>query len=264
MWESSQEGVLFDKEKTCLICYPAGKEQASYVVPSEVEMIDMAAFSFAENLTSISMPDSVYNIGAYAFSNCKGLKRLDIPSGVEDIPFGLVQRCTGLSEIVIPASVTSIGRAFFDECENLEAIIPSTDYSIVFSNNQNVGEALVTITFKGNYAGSLKKSFRIVPKGTSIIKIRAKKKAFTVKWKKQAVQTTGYEIQYSTNSKYKKGTAKIVKVKKNKTVSRTISKLKAKRKYYVRIRTYKNVKINGVNTNLYSGWSKTKKVTAKR
>lgn len=118
----SEDGILFNKEKTCLMCYPAGKEQASYVVPSVVKIIDMAAFSFAENLTVISIPDSVYEIGTYAFSNCKGLKRLDIPSGVEDIPFGLVQRCTSLTEIVIPASVTSIGRAFFDDCENLEAI----------------------------------------------------------------------------------------------------------------------------------------------
>ncbi|MCM1434389.1 MAG: fibronectin type III domain-containing protein [Clostridiales bacterium] len=90
----------------------------------------------------------------------------------------------------------------------------------------------------------------------------AGKKKFTVKWKKQSAQTTGYEIQYATDSKFTQN-KKTVTVSKNKTTSKVVSKLKAKKKYYVRIRTYKTVKVNGKNTKIYSSWSKAKTVTTK-
>ena len=99
----------------------------------------------------------------------------------------------------------------------------------------------------------------IVPKGTSISKLKAGKKQFKVTWKKQKTQTTGYEVQYSTNKKFKSGNKK-VKIKKNKTTSSTVKKLKAKKKYYVRIRTYKTV--NG--KKIYSDWSKVKNVKTKK
>ena len=82
-----------------------------------------------------------------------------------------------------------------------------------------------------------------------------------MKWNKQTTQTTGYQIQYSTSSKFKG--AKTVAVSKNKTTSTTVSKLLAKKKYYVRIRTYKTVKVNGKSTKLYSSWSKAKTVKVK-
>ena len=111
---------------------------------------------------------------------------------------------------------------------------------------------------QGSYSGTVTKTFDIVPKGTKISKVTAKKKGFLVKWKKQAVQTSGYEIQYSVNGKFK--SAKTAgNIKANKT-SKTVSKLKAKKKYYVRIRTYKTV--NG--KNYYSDWSAKKSVKTKK
>ncbi|MFR8247167.1 MAG: fibronectin type III domain-containing protein [Roseburia sp.] len=72
----------------------------------------------------------------------------------------------------------------------------------------------------------------------------ASKNTVTVKWKKQTKQTAGYEIQYSTSSKFTKKTTKTVKAaKKNSMTSKKITKLKAKKKYYVRIRTYQTVKV---------------------
>ena len=85
-----------------------------------------------------------------------------------------------------------------------------------------------------------------------------------MKWRKQTSQTTGYQIQYSTSRKFAKKTTKEVLVKKNKTISTSIVNLKAKKKYYVRIRTYKTVKVNGKSIKLYSEWSKVKKVTVKK
>ena len=115
---------------------------------------------------------------------------------------------------------------------------------------------------KGKYQGTISKTYDILPKGISIAKLTAKPKGFTVKWKKQSNQTSGYQIQYATNKSFK--SAKIKTVTKNKTTQLTLQKLKAKKKYYVRIRTYKTVKVNGKSVKLYSGWSKAKSVTTKR
>ena len=92
---------------------------------------------------------------------------------------------------------------------------------------------------------------------TRITSVKSQSKAFTVKWKKKS-GITGYQIQYSTNSKFKKGN-KSIKIKNAKTVSKKITKLKVAKKYYVRVRTYKLAKKN----NLYSSWSKKKCVTTK-
>lgn len=135
------------------------------------------------------------------------------------------------------------------------ALSAGADYSINYSNNTDVGTASVVITGKGDYSGTVRKSFTIIPKGTSLSKATAAKKAFKVLWKKQAAQTTGYEIRCSTKKNFKSG-VKTVKVTSNNTTSRTIKKLSAKKTYYIRIRTYKT--ING--QTYYSAWSGTKKV----
>ena len=132
------------------------------------------------------------------------------------------------------------------------------DYSISYKNNKNVGTATVIITGKGNYTGTVTKTFKINPKGTSLKKLTARKKQIKTKWNKQKNETTGYQVQYSTNKNFKSGN-KTIKIKKNKTTSITVKKLKAKKKYYVRIRTYKTV--NG--KKYYSGWSKILNVKTK-
>ena len=88
---------------------------------------------------------------------------------------------------------------------------------------------------------------------TSITSLSAKDNGFKIKWKKKS-GITGYQIQYSTNSKFKKGN-KSIKIKNAKTISKKITKLKASKKYYIRIRTYKGKK--------YSNWSKKKNIIIK-
>lgn len=105
---------------------------------------------------------------------------------------------------------------------------------------------------------TLTEKFIINPKGTSISKLSKAKKSFTVKWKKQNTQTTGYRLIYSMNSKFKTEN-KYVMITSNKTTSKSIKKLKAKKKYYIRICTYKTVG----GTKYYSGWSSVKSVTTK-
>ena len=140
--------------------------------------------------------------------------------------------------------------------------IDLSNYDIKYSNakSKKVGEYSVTITFKGNkYTGEKTLTYTIIPKGTSILKLKTGKKMFNVTWKKQTTETTGYQIQYSTDKKFIKNNKK-VNINKNKTTSKLIKKLKGKKKYYVRIRTYK--KING--KKIYSSWSKVKNIKTKK
>lgn len=137
-------------------------------------------------------------------------------------------------------------------------LIEGKDYTVTYaSGRKNVGKYAVKVSFKGNYRGSRTEYFKIIPKGTALSKLTAGKKSFTVKWKKQATQTSGYQLQYSTNASY--SGAKAVAIKSPNAVSKTIKGLAAKKYYYVRVRTYKTV--GGVN--YFSGWSKSIKVKTK-
>ncbi len=131
----------------------------------------------------------------------------------------------------------------------------SENYMVSYPNSVTPGKYYVIIDY-GEFK-QLKKAFTILPKGTSLKKINRGKKMFSVSWNKQAVQTSGYQIQYSRNGKYIG--AKLLTVKNpNKTYAK-ITKLAAKKYYVARIRTYKTV--GGVN--YYSAWSKSLKVKTK-
>lgn len=140
---------------------------------------------------------------------------------------------------------------------NGKALKNGKNYTISYSNNKKVGTAKVTIKGKGTYGGVITKTFKINPAKQKIKSLKAKSKGFTVNWT-QKDSGTGYEIQYSTNSSFKGATKKTVKNKK--TSKATYSKLKAKKKYYVRVRTYTDV--NG--TRYYGSWSAAKSVTTKK
>lgn len=136
------------------------------------------------------------------------------------------------------------------------------DYSVAYSSNKNVGKAKVTVTGLGDYTGTVSETFKINPKGTSVFRLTAAQKGFTVKWKKQTAKMstsriTGYQIRYSTKSSMK--SAKTVTISGYSKYSKKVAKLKAKKKYYVQVRTYKTV--SGIK--YYSSWSAKKTVTTK-
>ena len=142
--------------------------------------------------------------------------------------------------------------------KNKKAINPYY-YTVSYSSNTNPGTAKVSVKFRNGYSGTVTKTFTINPKGTTISSVTAASKAFTVKWKKYATQTTGYEIWIATNSGFTKG-KKSYFVTSNSTTSKKITKLSGKKKYYVKIRTYKTVS----GKKYYSSWSATKSVTTKK
>ena len=125
-----------------------------------------------------------------------------------------------------------------------------TDYTVTYKDNKKIGKATITIKGKENYTDSIKKTFYILPKKTSLSMLTSKSKSLIISWKKQTSNTTGYQIKYSLNSDFSNSTK--VLVKNNKTTSKEINKLKGNKKYYVKIRTYKVVD----GQKIYSNWSK--------
>ena len=132
------------------------------------------------------------------------------------------------------------------------------DYKVSYNNNLYVGTATVTISGKRNFINSVTRTFTIVPKGIQIKKLKKGSKCFTATWGKNSIQTYGYQLEYALNKNFTSG-------KKSKTISNAyitttkIKKLKSKKTYYVRIRTYKESK----NKKYYSTWSTVKKVKTK-
>ena len=483
---SSENGVLFNKNKSELLVYPAGNSRKEYSIPDSVTTIGYYAFGYCTNLTSIIIPDSVTSMDNDAFTNCSKLVNITIPKNVTRIPMHAFYNCLNLTSITIPKSITTIDIYAFLSCSNLKNVyytgsandwaeieigghnscltdatihfnfdpnhkhsytstiteqptctedgiktfkcsecgdtytetipatghtevidkavpatcttngksegshcsvcgevikaqkvikatghkfgswsttksatciesgtqtrkcsacgktetktIPATghkssnwivdksaaigvkgskhkectvcgkvletaeipalskqnissatvklsatsytyngkakkpsvkvklgsktlkngtDYTVSYSNNKNIGTATVKIVGKGDYAGTIGKTFKISPVKMSISKLRAKSKAFKASWAKND-KATGYEIQYGTDSKFK--SAKKVAITKKTTTAKTITKLKAKKKYFVRMRIYTTV--NG--KKYYGAWSAVKTVTAKK
>ena len=96
---SSINGVLFDKNITELVCYPAGKNDASYTVPNTVKSFAYGSFYDCENLTSVIIPNGVTSIGGASFWNCKNLKSIVIPKSVTKIDLFSFNGCESLKDI---------------------------------------------------------------------------------------------------------------------------------------------------------------------
>lgn len=148
---------------------------------------------------------------------------------------------------------------------NGKTLKKDTDYTVSYSSGRkNVGRYSIKITYKGNYGCIPAQTlyYNIVPKATTLKSVSAQSKGFTVNWNKQATQTTGYQIQYSTKSNF--SNAATVWVAGNKNTSKKITGRAGNTKYYVRVRTYKTVKFNGKDYNVFSSWSSVKTVTTKK
>ena len=125
------------------------------------------------------------------------------------------------------------------------------DYTVSYSNFKNIGTATVTVKGYNNYTGTKKLTYKIVPPKAAIKKVKAAKKSMTVTAK---AQKGGVKYQYS----YRLGKGKWVN-KTSKKASLKITKLKSKKKYQVRVRTFKKVG----KTTYYGAWSTAKTVKVK-
>ena len=119
---SSQDGVLFNKDKTELIQYPIGNERTTYDIPNSVTSIGNSAFSECTSLASVTIPNSVTSIGNSAFDGCRSLTSITIPDSVESIGWSAFSGCKRITSVTIPNSVTSIGDSAFDGCASLISV----------------------------------------------------------------------------------------------------------------------------------------------
>ena len=139
---SSVEGVLFDKDKTVLMLYPTGKEDATFVIPESVTTIKKAAFTENGSITRITIPDAVTVIERMAFTRCRALaeltlgknvttigslafegcpiRRLTIPNSLQVIDEYTFSGCSALEELTIGSGVTTLGREAFSGCSALK------------------------------------------------------------------------------------------------------------------------------------------------
>lgn len=108
-WYSSQDGVLFNKNKTVLIQYPQGNGQHAYQIPETVTGIGAFAFWSNEGLLRVGMPNRMTSVGPWAFERCERLKEACLSGGVKTIGEGAFLDCHALNYAVVPSSVTNIG-----------------------------------------------------------------------------------------------------------------------------------------------------------
>lgn len=110
--------VLFNKNKSVLIAYPANSREVQYDIPDSVTVISDWAFCDSKKLNRITMPDSVIEIGEGAFCNCTLLDEIEIPDSVVKIDDCVFRGCSSLDTVIIPDSVKDMGWGIFDGCED--------------------------------------------------------------------------------------------------------------------------------------------------
>ncbi len=267
---SSIDGVLFNKDKTELITYPAGKTASEYAIPNSVTSIGRYAFDHCESLASVTIPNSVTNIGDYAFLDCTSLTSITIPNTVTIIGNGAFMGCTNFKDVYYTGSKEEWDKVSICEFNDdlTKATIhydyivdgptpqpPTPSQPVTPPSNQQPEVPSVTQPTTPATAPTTQATTTVSkPKSTKIKKATGSKKAIALTWAKVS-GVKGYEVQVAADKKFKKN-KKTVTIKKQKTTKTTVKKLKAKKKYYVRVRTYKTV--NG--KKVYSSWSKIKTV----
>lgn len=110
---SSEDKVLFSKDKTKLIRYPRAKEGIDYSIPDSVNTIEKGAFSGCRSLTSVKIPEKVTQINASVFSGCTGLKKVTLHDSITTISDDAFWNCSSLTNIEFPDSLMSIGESAF-------------------------------------------------------------------------------------------------------------------------------------------------------
>ena len=263
-------GVLYISD--CLIGINDDFDSTTdYIIKDGTRIIANYAFSGCTSLTSVTIPNSVTSIGSSAFDSCRSLRNVTIPNSVTSIGFGAFYDCTNLANVYYAGSQSEWNKiTISDENEDL------TNATIHFSSiptpkptptptptstpspsptpspKPSPAPTQPTTTTPTTSAKAVAK-----PKSAKFKKVKSAKKTISVEWKKVG-GVKGYQVQLATDKKFKKN-KKTVNIKKQKTTKTTVKKLKAKKKYYVRIRTYKIV--NG--KKVYSSWSKVKSVKTK-
>ena len=261
----SPDGVLYNKDKTTIICYPAGKKGNNYKIPDGVTEIGSIAFSRCSSLTSVTIPNSVTSIGSGAFNGCTSLTRVTIPKSVTKIGWNAFSDCTSLTSITIPNSVISIDWYAFRGCTSLKSItIPNSVTSIgknafgyYYDNGykkiNNIKIYCYSSTAGEQYAKDNGFDYMLIDKFAHA-KVNGAKlggraaDALRINWTKNA-SADGYIVEMYQNGKW----ARVGKITNNSTTTFRKAGLKAATVYKFRVKAYKMCG----TTAFYSAYSAT-------
>ncbi|MDR1778286.1 MAG: leucine-rich repeat protein, partial [Clostridiales Family XIII bacterium] len=170
---SSDGTALYNKNKTVLLEYPAGKAGA-YTIPNTVTSIGEGAFAGSASLTGITIPASVTSIGIRAFVDCTSLTSVTIPSGLTTIADYAFLNCSSLAKVYIPKSVTSIGvNGTFSGCTPLRIYCNSGSVAYTYAVSKSIPYTLIpntTITLNPN-GGTVSPNTIAVASGTPNAKL---------------------------------------------------------------------------------------------
>lgn len=238
---SAKNGVLYNKNKTTLIYYPPKKTNKKFTIPNSVTFIDNAITN--NYLTTLNIPNSVKKVDwvqdfPCVASNCNALKTIKFGKGIKKLDYGTVMHCPNLTKVIIPKGVTVESDNTFYDCPKLK----HNNFRKKLSTKKEINN--VELNFK---------------KGKNYIK---------VSWEdplKIHFSEYGYEIQYSTNKKFKN--KKFIRVYSKDKTNIKIKNLKSKKNYYFRIKSFSICNNNssydfGGVTLYYENTSKIKKIKA--
>ena len=263
-------------------------------IPDSVNLIEGDPFYDCKSLKTVKVGNGVTRIEA--FSGCDNLETIELGSNIEYIGGNFNE---SLKTIIIPKSLKQIGSNVFENCYNLEKVYYSgseSDWDKILIGSGNNGLFITNIQYNfsptdqpdtvptpggGSTGGgaapapttddsqkteeqkpttsttTATTTSTQTPAAVKVSKTKAKKNALAVFWNKM-IDVSGYQIQVATDKKFKKN-KKTVTVAKQNASKKTVKKLKSKKKYYVRVRSYKIV--NG--EKVYGKWSKIKSVKTK-
>lgn len=128
----SENGVLFDKNKTLLIQYPSGK-RADFTIPATVTDVGRYAFAWS-SVTSVDIPSSVISIDTWAFYYCRSLTSVSIPDSVVHVDAGAFYACEALKSVYIGSGIAEIGNRAFDACWRLVSVAFAGDAPLLGSD----------------------------------------------------------------------------------------------------------------------------------
>ncbi len=144
-------GVLYDKDITKLICFPAGLINAS-ALPVTLTQIGSSAFFGCFNLSTIVIPQNVTVIGNLAFAYCGSMTAVELPSGLISVGADAFAYCGSLAQIIIPSTLTRIEERTFIGCSNLVSAVLSANITFIADSAFTGCNSLVITCPAGSYA----------------------------------------------------------------------------------------------------------------